>query len=98
MCIRDSSNTTGDGNTASGFGSLFNNTVGSANTSLGYNSLSSNVAGSNATAIGYNAMYYAYDGANPYSNYNVAVGYEAFKGSSTCLLYTSDAADERSSV
>lgn len=77
------SNTSGALNTAIGSNALYSNTIGYFNTSVGRNALYSNVAGSNATAIGANAMYYANNNAIAFTNYNVAVGFEALRGSTT---------------
>lgn len=77
------SKTTGSGNTASGLSSLFSNTIGGGNTAFGVQALYSNVAGSNATAVGFYAMLYANDQPGAFTNYNVAVGYEALRGSAT---------------
>ena len=77
------SNTTGNLNTASGLYSLYSNTTGIENTASGNSSLFSNVAGNNATAIGSYAMYYANNNPIAFTNYNVAVGYEALRGSVT---------------
>ena len=46
------SNTTGDDNTANGFGALPNNTTGDSNTANGYQALFSNTTGSHNTANG----------------------------------------------
>lgn len=73
--------TTGSNNTATGRRALFSSTVGTQNTANGFEALYSNVAGSNATAIGTNAMYYSNSSATPFTNYNVAVGFEALRGS-----------------
>lgn len=75
------SNTAGGLNTASGNSALFSNTTGSSNTAYGSNSLSANVAGSNATAIGTSAMAFTSDSPTPFENTNVAVGFEALRGS-----------------
>jgi len=75
------SNITGISNTANGNNALYSNTTGSGNTANGLNALSSNVAGNNATAIGCNAMRYTNNSTTPFTNYNVAVGFEALGGS-----------------
>ncbi|MES2287854.1 MAG: hypothetical protein V4547_19355 [Bacteroidota bacterium] len=77
------SNTTGVKNTGSGSYSLYLNTIGGSNTANGYHALYSNVAGSNGTAIGVNAMQYANNTSTAYDNTNVAVGFEALRGSAT---------------
>ena len=74
------SNASGVSNTASGSQSLQNNT-GSYNTAYGMNALFSNRAGQYATAIGTNAMQNAYSTLSGFINFNVAVGFEALKGS-----------------
>ena len=82
------SNTTGAQNVSHGFYALRNNVTGSYNTANGENTLYSNVAGSNATALGARAMYYANNTTTPFTNYNVAVGYEALRGSTTASANT----------
>ncbi|MDP2207515.1 MAG: tail fiber domain-containing protein, partial [Bacteroidota bacterium] len=82
------SNTTGYWNTANGVSALNSNTTGSYNTANGVGALFSNVAGSNATAIGTYAMLYANNTSTPFTNYNVAVGYEALRGSTTASANT----------
>lgn len=77
------SSTTGNNNSAFGVQTNYSNTVGAYNTSFGYYALNSNVAGSNATAIGTNAMLYANNSSTAFTDFNVAVGYEALRGSST---------------
>jgi hypothetical protein len=81
-------NTTGNYNTAYGVNALFYNSIGQQNTACGVSSLVSNVAGSNGTAIGYNAMYYANNTLTPFTNCNVAIGFEALRGSSTASANT----------
>ena len=68
-------------NTFIGFGAGYSNFTGSGNTALGLNALSTNVGGREATAIGYNAMQYAFNSGISVPNYNVAVGFEALRGS-----------------
>lgn len=82
------SNSTGELNTAVGNSALFSNSSGSNNTALGGNALSSNGAGSNGTAIGANAMAFANSSSTPFENTNVAVGYEALRGSMTATSNT----------
>src|SRR5678815_1883446 len=66
-------------------------------TAVGRNALASNTTGAQNTALGYSAL-----ANNTTAAGNTAVGYNALVlntgASNTCLLYTSDAADERSSV
>ncbi|MEQ9210621.1 MAG: hypothetical protein RLN96_12435, partial [Pseudomonadales bacterium] len=76
-------NTTGASNSANGSSALRENTTGSNNTASGYQALNKNLAGSNATAIGSGAMQYANDTSTPFQNSNVAVGFEALRGSTT---------------
>jgi trimeric autotransporter adhesin len=73
-------NTSGSDNTTNGSGTLVVNTTGNRNTAIGTDALTANVAGSNATAIGYGAMYNANNTATPFTNTNVALGYEALRG------------------
>jgi hypothetical protein len=75
-------NTTADYNTAYGFYALVNTTIGESNTAIGVSALRTNVAGSLATAIGTNSMYNANNTSTAFTNRNVAVGYEALRGSS----------------
>ncbi|MCZ2355831.1 MAG: hypothetical protein LC115_03910 [Bacteroidia bacterium] len=82
------SNTTGYENTASGFTSLYYNNTGSSNTASGYGALYYNVAGDKATAIGSRAMANANNTATPFTNTNVAVGFEALRGPNTPALNT----------
>jgi hypothetical protein len=77
------SNTTGSYNTASGVQALLSNTAGNYNTASGFQALHYNVAGSNATAVGTRAMFNANNTATPFTNDNVAVGYEALRGSTS---------------
>jgi hypothetical protein len=60
---------TGVGNTASGYRSLYSNIIGSYNTATGMNALQLNTAGINNTASGVNAM-----GANTTGSNNTATG------------------------
>ncbi len=82
------SNTTGNLNTATGLEALRNNVTGSSNTASGRSALYNNVAGSNATAIGTSAMYYANSTTTPFTNTNVALGFEALRGSTTASANT----------
>ena len=75
------STTTGGNNTANGYYSLWNNTTGASNTAIGTSALQSNVTGNYATAIGMSAMLYANNTATAFTNTNVAVGFEALRGS-----------------
>jgi trimeric autotransporter adhesin len=81
-------NTTGHYNIGIGTFANFSNNAGSFSTAVGYQALYSNKAGSNATAVGTRAMYYANSTISPYTNTNVAVGYEALRGSTTASLNT----------
>lgn len=74
-------NTTGNGNSAFGQASLYSNTIGINNTAIGFGALNNNNAGSNATAIGYYAMFYTNNTQAAFNNLDVAVGYEALRGS-----------------
>ena len=76
------SNTTGEDNTASGANTMRYNSTGSKNTTYGTYALLENIAGSNGTAIGYGAMSNYNNTATPFTNFNVAVGYEALSGGS----------------
>jgi len=82
-CSALNSNTTGVNNAATGYFSLFSNTIGIKNTSMGSNSLFYNVAGSNATAVGNDAMLYTNNTTTAFENVNVALGFEALRGSTT---------------
>jgi hypothetical protein len=60
---------------------MFSNSTGGYNTAIGYNAMYNNVSGSYATAVGAYAMNNAHNTASPFSNTNVAMGYEALMGS-----------------
>ncbi|MFI5220821.1 MAG: beta strand repeat-containing protein [Bacteroidia bacterium] len=81
-------NTTGIQNTANGTNALYSNTTGDNNIANGLNALFSNVAGSNAIAIGNNAMYYSYNSTSAFTNYNIAIGFESLRGSTTAANNT----------
>lgn len=74
-------NTTGGSNIANGYQALLYNINGSDNTAGGFMALQNNVSGSNGTAFGNSAMKYSNNSATPFTNYNVAVGFEALMGS-----------------
>lgn len=76
------SNKTGGSNAAIGYNSMYYNVSGLFNVAIGHSSMSRNVAGSRATAIGSYAMEYANNTSTPFTNYNVALGCEALRGSS----------------
>ncbi|MBK7214963.1 MAG: hypothetical protein IPH88_17070 [Bacteroidales bacterium] len=61
----------------------FSNNSGTNNSAYRANAMQSNVAGSNATAIGTNAMQFVNNSTIPFTIYNVAVGFEAIRGSET---------------
>lgn len=74
------SNTTGEDNTASGANAMRFNATGSSNTAIGVYALSDNVAGSGGTALGHSAMS-RYNNSNvPFTNFNTAIGFEAYMG------------------
>lgn len=75
-------------NTAVGTSVLTFNTIGDKNVAMGRDALSSNVAGSNATAFGTNAMQYANNTTTAFTNWNVAVGFEALRGSTSASANT----------
>jgi hypothetical protein len=74
------SNTTGEDNTACGANTMRFSSTGSRNTAYGVFALRENVAGSNGTAIGYNAMSLYNNSAVPFTNFNTAIGFEAYMG------------------
>ncbi|NUQ15479.1 MAG: hypothetical protein HUU33_09155 [Flavobacteriales bacterium] len=76
-------NVTGNSNVAIGRDASLATLSGSDNTACGRWSMRSNVAGSRATAIGSRSMLYANSSAIGFINHNVAVGYEALRGSLT---------------
>ncbi len=78
-------------NTADGFNALYGNTLGNGNTGVGSGSMQSNKTGSNGTAIGARAMFYANNTTSPFTNSNVAVGFEALRGSATASANTGNA-------
>jgi len=77
------SNSTGFDNLSIGVDSMYYNTIGTHNIAYGAGSLSRNVANSRSIAIGINAMLYADNRTSGRSTYNVALGYEALRGSTT---------------
>lgn len=77
------SNIDGDQNTAIGRSSLVGNSTGNNNIAIGVNALIASKAGSNATAIGTGAMQNANSTTTAFDNKNVAIGFEALKGSTT---------------
>lgn len=85
---QSTSTSNGISNSALGWHTLYNNTVGNNNTANGGGALFSNITGSNATAMGTNAMYYSNNTATPFINSNVAIGYEALRGSITASANT----------
>jgi hypothetical protein len=80
--------TTGGDNTAVGLQAMMNNTTGNYNTAIGEWALYSNVAGRYSTAVGSKAMYYTNSTAAFFTNSNVALGYEALRGSTTASANT----------
>jgi|GEM_PF-1113335 len=70
----------GSYNTALGTEVLYWNT-GNFNVSIGDSSLYTNTVGSNGTAIGSKAMYNFYGSSTAFTNYNLALGYEALRSS-----------------
>lgn len=84
--------TSGSNNIALGNLSLSYNQVGSDNISLGKDALYYSVSQSNGLAIGTRAMQnYAISGSVG-TNDNVAIGYEALKGTTCCTLYNQNTA------
>lgn len=67
-----SANTSGDYNTADGYGTLVDNTSGSFNSANGTGALFGNTDGSDNTAVGYDAL-----AANTRGSFNTAVGVNA---------------------
>ncbi|MFI5170875.1 MAG: tail fiber domain-containing protein [Chitinophagales bacterium] len=82
------SNVFGSYNSVIGYQSFYSNYEGNNNSSFGKGALYSNVAGSNATVIGVNAMQYANNQVTAFTNYNIAVGFEALRGSVTASANT----------
>ncbi|MBC7642908.1 MAG: hypothetical protein H7174_11305, partial [Flavobacterium sp.] len=84
--------TSGSNNIALGNLSLSYNQVGSDNISLGKDALFYSVSQSNGTAIGTRAMQnYAISGPVGIND-NVAIGYEALKGTTCCPIYNQNTA------
>src|SRR5665213_307951 len=83
------SNTTGTYNTGIGINSLISNTTGYDNTGIGVNTLLSNSTGYFNSAIGVNSLF-----SNTIGYYNTAIGVNSLRYNTSCLLYTSDAADD----
>ena len=77
------SNTTGNDNTAAGFGTLESNTTGSNNTAVGFEALFSNTTGSNNTANGLSTLL-----SNTTGNNNTASGFEALVSNTTGINNT----------
>jgi hypothetical protein len=73
-------NSTGNSNTAIGVSAMSFNLTGTGNTAIGRIAMTSNVAGSSGTAVGFAAMQFANSTTTPFTNTNVAVGYEALRG------------------
>jgi hypothetical protein len=71
-------NTTGDFNTANGWGALSENTIGSNNTATGTEALGGNTTGSYNTANGFNALYSNSTGTN-----NIAIGANALNSNTS---------------
>ncbi|MBL7942984.1 MAG: hypothetical protein JNM00_09470, partial [Flavobacteriales bacterium] len=76
-------NQNGHDNCVIGAASLHDNTIGNNNTAVGRSALGGNVAGSGGTAVGAYAMLYANSTSSEFNNRNVAVGFEALRGSNT---------------
>lgn len=74
------SNTEGEDNTVSGANAMRFSTTGSRNAAFGVYALRECVAGSNGTAVGYNAMAVFNNSSVPFTNFNTAIGYEAYMG------------------
>jgi len=74
------SNTEGTSNSAFGNGAMYSNITGNENIAFGLGSLYSNQAGSSGTAIGCRAMQFFNNSTTAFTNYNVALGYEALRG------------------
>jgi hypothetical protein len=89
------SNSTGNANTANGFGALYTNSTGFDNTAIGYGALYSNSEGSNNTANGYYSLSSNTTGisntangmkslgTNSTGNYNTASGVQSLYKNST---------------
>jgi hypothetical protein len=71
------SNTSGNGNTATGVAALSSNTVGVENTAIGFNALAANIDGANNTAVGSGAL------VNSNSDFNTALGLDALSNNTT---------------
>jgi trimeric autotransporter adhesin len=83
---------TGSSNVAFGGSSLGFNTVGNDNISIGLNALFYSVSQSNGIAIGTRAMQnYGISGIAG-TNDNVAIGFEALRGTTCCPLYNQNTA------
>ncbi|MBL7732097.1 MAG: tail fiber domain-containing protein [Chitinophagaceae bacterium] len=80
-------NTTGIENVAAGSQSMRSNTTGNGNVALGHRALFENINGSNGTAIGNRAMSLFYGNAVDFTNYNTAVGFEAYMGGAVNPLF-----------
>ena len=76
------------GNVFFGTQSAADNVNGANNTALGNQAMQKNVSGSGGTALGAGAMRYANDYNGGFDNYNVAVGFEALRGSTLASANT----------
>ncbi len=75
------SNQSGNNNIAIGYRSALLNTTASYNTVVGNDAYYSNRAGSFAVVIGAEAMFYANNTFTSFTNRNIAIGYQAYRGS-----------------
>lgn len=75
--------TTGSWNTAMGYNANQNGTTGNSSVAVGVEALQTNVAGAESTALGSRAMAFANSSPTPHTSRNVAVGFEALRGSLT---------------
>jgi hypothetical protein len=79
-----SSSTSGVNNIAIGYDALLDATTADRNIAIGSNALLHNKRGTNGVAIGHDAQRYANDKeGSAWDNKNVAIGYQALRGSTT---------------
>ncbi len=79
---------TGVHNSAFGNVAFYSNTYGDFNTAIGSSTLNSSVYGNRGTAIGTFSQQYANSQGSTWVNYNVSLGYEALRGSTTAANNT----------
>lgn len=80
--------TLGDKNVGIGYQAMYNDNFGRDNVAIGHTALYSNVGNSGIVAIGRRSMYNAHNGASQINVYNTAIGFEAYRGSTSASANT----------